>query len=51
MELLLGLAMFYSWIHGAIIVGKKIKNLTQYEKVVLVFAVSAFALFVIGTIS
>lgn len=49
LEVILGLAMIYSWIHGAIIIGKKIKDTTQYENVVLIFGVIAFALYVIGT--
>ncbi len=51
MELLLGLAMFYSWIHGAIIIGKKTENLTQYERVVLIFGLAVFVLYLIGTLS
>lgn len=48
---ILGLAMIYSWIHGAIIVGKKIKGTTQYENVVLIFGAIGFLLYVIGTIN
>jgi hypothetical protein len=47
---ILGLAMIYSWVHGAIIVGKKIQSTTQYENTVLIFGLITFALYVIGTI-
>lgn len=50
METILGLAMIYAWIHGTVIVFKKIKNLTQYEKVVLWFGFISFILFVIGSL-
>lgn len=49
--IILGLAIIYSWIHGAIIVGKKIKDTTQYENVVLVFGAVAFLLYVVGTMN
>jgi len=48
--MILGLAMIYSWIHGAIIVGKKIGKTTQYERVVLIFGLVAMVLFVLGSI-
>jgi len=45
---LFGLSMFYAWIHGIVIVFKKIEDLTQYEKVVLWFGFITFVLFVLG---
>lgn len=50
METILGVAMFYAWIHGGIIVAKKTENLTQYEKGVLIAGLAAFILFVIGSL-
>jgi len=47
---LLGLVMIYSWIHGAIIAGKKIQGATQYENVVLIFGLIFFAVFVLDSI-
>lgn len=49
--IVIGLAMIYSWIHGAIIVGKKIKDTTQYENVVLIVGFITMVLYVIGTLS
>ena len=49
-ESILGLVMIYSWIHGAIIVGKKITGTTKYENILLIVGISSFALFVVGSI-
>lgn len=46
-----GLVMLYTWIHGTIIVIKKIKKITSYERVVLISATTAFVLYVMGTIN
>lgn len=43
--------MIYSWIHSVVIVFKKIKGLTQYEKVVLWVGLVGMTLFVIGMLS
>lgn len=51
MTAIIGLGMIYSWIHGSIIVGKKVKDLTQYEKVLLIVAVVSMAFYVVGTIN
>lgn len=51
METILGIFMFYSWIHGALIIFKKIKDTTQYENAVLIAGLVAFGLFVLGSIS
>lgn len=51
MEEILGIAMIYSWIHGSMIVKSKIQGTTKYENSVLVFALAAFILFVIGTVA
>lgn len=50
METIIGLIMIYAWVHGAIIVGKKIVGTTQYENVVLVVGVVAFVLFIMGSL-
>jgi len=50
METILGLVMIYSWVHGAIIVGKKITGATQYENVVLIVGIVGFVAFVIGSL-
>lgn len=51
METILGLIMFYSWIHGTAIVFKKIKGLTQYEKVVLWVGLVSLVMLVIGVVA
>lgn len=48
---ILGLGMIYSWIHGSIIVGRKTKDLTQYERVLLIVAAIGMYLYVLGTIN
>ena len=48
--MILGIVMFYSWAHGAIIVGKKVSNTTQYENVVLIFGFVTFIMYVIGSL-
>jgi len=48
METLLGLAMFYVWIHGVVVIFKKIDNLTSYEKFVLIAGLVALVLLIIG---
>jgi len=45
---ILGLAMMYSWVHGIIIISKKISGTTSYEKVVLWFGVVVFAISMLG---
>ena len=48
MELLIGIFMLYSWIHGGIIVAKKIENLTGYERFVLIAGGILLSLYVLG---
>jgi len=47
--MILGIGMIYSWIHGSIVVGKKIKKTTKYENGLLIFALVSFVLYVLGT--
>ena len=47
-ESILGLVMIYSFIHGSIIVGKKITGTTKYENVVLIVAVVSMSLLLLG---
>lgn len=42
--------MIYVWVHGAIIVGKKVQGITQYENVVLIVGAVAFVIFIYGAI-
>jgi hypothetical protein len=49
-NIILGLLMFYGWIHSTAIIFKKIKDLTQYEKIVLIFSFVFFFLFVAGSL-
>lgn len=49
-ETILGLAMLYAWGHGMVIVSKKVKGITGYEKGVLIFGAIVFVLFVVGTL-
>lgn len=46
--LIIGLVMWYAWIHSVVICAKKLQGLTQYEKVVCWVGVASFALFLIG---
>jgi len=48
---MIGVAMFYSMIHGTVIVFKKIENLTSYEKVVCWVAFVSMVLIVLSVIS
>jgi len=48
METLIGLIMIYAWIHAVVVIFKKIKNLTTYEKVLLWVALSAFGITMLG---
>ena len=50
MYVVLGLVMFYTWVHSIVIIVKKIKDTTKYEKVVLSFALAALFLYLLGTI-
>jgi hypothetical protein len=47
---ILGLAMFYAWIHSMVIIIKKVKETTSYEAGVLIAGAVAFGLYVIGTL-
>lgn len=49
--LLVGLGMFYSWVHAIVIINKRLKSPTSYEKLVLLVALVAFILFTIGVLS
>lgn len=48
---IIGVAMIYSMIHGSVIVFKKLKNLTTYEKVVCWVAYVSVVLLVLGIIA
>jgi hypothetical protein len=50
METILGLVMIYAWVHGVIIISKKIKDTTSYENVVLIGGMVAMFLYVMGTL-
>lgn len=47
---LIGTVMVYTWVHGSIIIGKKISGTTKYENVVLIVGLVGFALFVLGSL-
>jgi hypothetical protein len=49
--MILGLIMFYTWIHSTVIIAKNLKKVTGYETTVLITAVSFFVLYIIGTIN
>lgn len=51
MEEILGLFMFYVWIHSAVLVFKKIGETTQYEKFVLWASLVTITLYVWGTLA
>ena len=48
---LLGIAMFYSWIHSVVVIFKKLDAPTTYERVVLWVAFVTLVLFVLGSLS
>lgn len=50
METLLGLVIMYTWVHGTVIVAKKIENTSTYENTVMIMGIVGFALYFIGTI-
>ena len=47
--MILGLVMFYTWIHSVVVVFKKTKDLTSYETVVLIAGFSFALLYFMGT--
>jgi hypothetical protein len=49
-ETILGLLMFYTWGHTAVLMVKYMKKMSTYETAVTIIAVMGFALYVIGTI-
>lgn len=48
--LIIGLAMFYSWIHGIIIISKNMKKMTSYEKAVVITGLAVAGLYIIETL-
>lgn len=51
METILGLVMVYSWVHSVIIIGKTMKDTTNYENTVLIIGLIGFIMSLIGAIS
>jgi hypothetical protein len=51
METLIGFIMIYTWVHGVIIIVKKLKEPTAYETAVMILGVVGFLLYIIGTVS
>jgi hypothetical protein len=49
--MILGLVMFYTWIHGSVIIAKKTEGLTTYDVVVLLAGGLFFVLFLVGTLT
>lgn len=47
--MILGLAMYYAWIHSVVIIVKKLKKATTYEKSVLYAGLVAFVLYLMAT--
>ena len=47
--MIIGLAMFYAWVHSVVIIAKKVKGVTAYETVVMIFGAVAFVLYMMGT--
>jgi len=47
--MVLGLVMFYSWIHSIIIIVKNLKGTTLYQKVVLYVGLAGAILYFLGT--
>lgn len=49
---ILGLTMFYSWIHIAVLTfTKKYNERTLYEKIVTIYGAIMLALYIIGTLA
>lgn len=49
-ETILGLIMFYAWIHTVFLMIKYMKKMTGYEQTVAIVGVSLALLFVVGTL-
>lgn len=51
MELFLGLLMLGAWVYSIVIVVKKAKGTTIFERTVLIFGLVAFVLYLVGSLS
>lgn len=51
METILGIVMIYAWVHSTVIIARKLVGTTSYEKVVLYASLTAFVLYIIGTLT
>lgn len=49
-EMVLGLVMFYTWIHTVILMTKYMKKMSGYEQAVTIAGVSLAFLYVVGTL-
>ena len=47
---IIGLVMMYTWVHSMVIIFPKLKEVTGYEKTVLIVALVGFVFFVLGSI-
>lgn len=48
---LIGFVMIYSWVHSVVLGFKHIKDVTTYERVVLLVGLVSIVLYVMGTIN
>ena len=49
-ESILGIVMFYTWVHSTVIIFKKLHDTDKYENIILMIAFVSMLLFLIGTI-
>jgi hypothetical protein len=49
--IILGLGILYAYIHGLIIISRNMGGMTRYEKAVVITALAAFVLTLIGNIN
>lgn len=50
-DLIIGIVAIYAWVHSIIIISRKVKDTTKYERVVLIASLIAFVLMFIGVVT
>lgn len=50
METILGMVMFYVWIHSGIIIGRKMKFALRMEKTIVIVGAVMFVLTILGSV-
>jgi hypothetical protein len=49
--MIVGVGMMYSWVHSVVIINKRLKSPTGYEKAVLLIGLVGFILIILEVIS